>query len=549
MAAGNTLYYGDNLDVLREHIPDGSVDLVYLDPPFNSNRNYNVIFGKHPASSDAAQIQAFGDTWVWTPTTDEQFAGLMSGEVPLKVADALNAMRTLVGENDAMAYLVNMAPRIVELRRVLRSTGSLYLHCDPTMSHYLKLILDAVFGPEQFRNEIIWKRTNARTVRGHWPRIHDVILVYAASSATGFNPLQVLSGNVRIPHTLITGPDGKKYQTAELTAPEPRAPTTEAGSPWKGFDPTAMGRHWANNHTTMNEWDEDGLIHWPKNGGFPRRRAAEPFVVEDRTVPVGDVWTDVDRINQSAKERLGYPTQKPIALMERILRASSNEGDVVLDPFCGCGTTIDAAIRLNRQWIGIDITYIAVDLIEKRLLHSYGDAITETYTVKGIPRDLGGAYALFSQSPFDFERWAVSLVHAQPNVKQVGDKGIDGVARFPLNTKYAKASREFGRILVSVKGGKTVGPQFVRDLIGTVESQKAEMGILITMAEPTKGVLDAVNHGGTYTLPVNGQTFPRVQVITVAELLAGKRPTMPLTLLPYIQAMKRGPEATIEALF
>lgn len=221
---------------------------------------------------------------------------------------------------------------------------------------------------------------------------------------------------------------------------------------------------------------------------------------------------------------------------------------MVLDPFCGCGTTIDSAIRLGRRWIGIDVTYIAVDLIEKRLLHTHGDDVVDTYEVRGIPRDLGGAYALFSQSPFDFERWAVSLVHAQPNEKQVGDKGIDGAARFPLDTKGAKKA-QYGRILVSVKGGQTVGPQFVRDLIGTVETQKAQMGILITMAEPTKGVLDAVNHGGTYTLPVNGQTFPRVQTITVADLLSGKRPTMPLTLLPYIQALKQGPEPAPETLF
>jgi len=205
----------------------------------------------------------------------------------------------------------------------------------------------------------------------------------------------------------------------------------------------------------------------------------------------------------------------------------------VLDPFCGCGTTIDAAIRLKRRWIGIDVTYIAVDLIEKRLLHTHGDSIRSTYEIHGIPRDLGGAQALFEQSPFDFERWAVSCINAQPNQKQVGDKGIDGVARFPLNTKGS-----IGRVLASVKGGKTIGPQFMRDLLGTVHTQKAEMGVLITMVKPTRGIIDAADHAGSYVWPVNGESFPKVQIITVAELLAGKKPKMPATLTPYIQAQK-----------
>jgi site-specific DNA-methyltransferase (adenine-specific) len=252
---------------------------------------------------------------------------------------------------------------------------------------------------------------------------------------------------------------------------------------------------------------------------------------------MGDVWTDIPPINSQAAERLGYPTQKPLSLLERIITASTNKGDVVLDPFCGCGTTIDAAQRLDRQWVGIDITFIAVDLIEKRLRHAFGDSMTATYEVNGIPRDMASAQALFTHSPFDFERWAVSRVNAQPNEKQVGDKGIDGVARFYLD------KTTMGRVLVSVKGGKVVGPQFVRDLIGTVETHKAQMGILITLAEPTRGILDAADHGGIYTWPLNGQTFPRVQVITVKQLLAGVRPKMPTAMLPYIQAARATPKS------
>jgi DNA methylase/NACHT-associated inactive Restriction Endonuclease 1 len=257
----------------------------------------------------------------------------------------------------------------------------------------------------------------------------------------------------------------------------------------------------------------------------------EPYVAADRMAVVGDIWSDFGSINSGAAERLGYPTQKPLALLERIITASSNPGDTVLDPFCGCGTTVDAAQALNRQWIGIDITFIAIDLIEKRLQDRY-PGIAGTYETFGIPRDLAGAQALFDHSHFDFERWAVSRINARPNEKQVGDKGVDGVARFYLDKK------DVGRVLVSVKGGATVGPQFVRDLIGTVQTQKAEMGVLITMATPTRGVLDAIDHGGTYTWPVNGQTFPRVQVITIAELLAGKRPDMPTLITPYATAVK-----------
>ncbi len=528
----NRLYYGDNLQIMREHVPDGSVDLVYLDPPFNSNRAYNVIFAQHGGASadDAAQIQAFDDTWQWTPVTDQQYQQYVAGDLPVRVADALTAFRTLLGENDAMAYLVNMAPRLVELRRVLKPTGSLYLHCDPTMSHYLKILLDAIFGADRFRDEVIWQRHNARSVKqAIWPRLHDVILYYGSGSAVTFHDTRVASSAYSDPHDLVTGPDGKRYRTKDLTGPGVRY--GETGQPWRDVNPTQAGRHWRVAHATLEQLDQRGLLYWQKNG-MPRERDVNPYVPTERSVVVGDVWADIPSINAGAAERLGYPTQKPLRLLERIVEASSNEGDVVLDPFCGCGTAIDAAQRLGRKWIGIDITFIAVDLIEKRLLHGYGAGVTETYEVFGIPRDMGGAQSLFQHSPFDFERWAVSQINAQPNVKQVGDKGVDGVARFYLDKKT------IGRLLVSVKGGKTVTPQFVRDLLGTVETQKAQMGVLITMAKPSPGVLDAVNHSGTYKWPMNNETYPRIQVITIQELLNGHRLKMPPPMLPYIQATR-----------
>ena len=282
--------------------------------------------------------------------------------------------------------------------------------------------------------------------------------------------------------------------------------------------------------------DADRRIYFAKGGnGWPQHKR---YREDLKGVPLGDIWDDIDRINPRAAERLGYPTQKPLALLERLIEASSNPGDVVLDPFCGCGTTVDAAQSLGRQWIGIDITYLAVDLIDKRLRHTYGDEIESTYKVHGIPNDVQGAHALFEENPFDFERWAVSLVDGQPNEKQVGDKGIDGRIRFHADKD------KIGTVVVSVKGGKQVAPTMMRDLVGTVQDHKADMGLLIMLAKPTKGMTDLADHSGTYEVPMTGANYPKVQIVTVEELLAGKAPKMPTAILPYIQAApKPGSEA------
>jgi DNA modification methylase len=527
----NRLYYGDNLDVLRAHVPDGSVDLVYLDPPFNSNRGYNVIFNHHDTTVDAAQIQAFDDTWRWTPVTETQYTDYIAGELPNEVADALTAFRTLLGENDAMAYLVNMAPRLVELHRALKPTGSLYLHCDPTMSHYLKVLLDAIFGADRFRGEITWVRTTTHNDAKRWSPNADIILYYGKGQSVTWNPVHTEHSDAYVTSKYrFDDGDGRRYRLDNITSPNPRPNLTYE---WKGHAPPPNG--WRYSREKMTELDAAGLIWYPDS--TDKRPQLKRYLDEQEGVVIGNVWTDIWPINSRASERLGYPTQKPLKLLERIITASSNPDDIVLDPFCGCGTTVDAAQKLGRQWIGIDITYLSIDLIEKRLQHTYGDSINDTYEVRGIPRDKAAALALFSRDPFEFERWAVALINAQPNQKQVGDRGIDGVARFPLGDPNQKGGG-IGRILVSVKGGATVGPQFARDLLGTVETQRAEMGVLITNAPPTRGVMDAVDHGGTYKHPANGVVYPRVQVITVTDLLAGKRPNLPGTLNPYIQARK-----------
>ncbi|PKL74112.1 MAG: site-specific DNA-methyltransferase, partial [Candidatus Melainabacteria bacterium HGW-Melainabacteria-1] len=348
---------------------DESVDLCYLDPPFNSNRVYNVLFQTKTGDDAGAQIQAFDDTWTWSQTTEKEYRDLIGGGAPANVIDALEAMRRLLGDNDLLAYLVMMSSRLVELHRVLKPTGSLFLHCDPTASHYLKILLDAIFGPGRFRNEIVWCYTGPGSPgQRQFSRKHDIIFWYAKGDSWTFN-----GDAVRLPH------DEKTQQN---------------------YKPGLQGSGFVG---------ADHVIH--EKGKIPE-----------------DYWQIA--IAPRGKEYLGYPTQKPIKLLERIVLAASNPGEVVLDPFCGCGTALDAAQKLGRSWIGIDITFIAIDLIEHRLEGAYGSDIKNTYQVHGIPRDLEGAARLFEESHFEFERWAVSLVDGTPKDKPGGDKGIDGVVRF-----------------------------------------------------------------------------------------------------------------------
>jgi DNA modification methylase len=531
VTAKNVLYYGDNLTILRDRdrSPSGSVDLVYLDPPFNSNRSYNVLFGQKHGIEAQAQIEAFSDTWTWTQETERLYFDLISGAAPAKVADAIQAMHGLLGENDVLAYLVMMAARLVELHRVLKPTGSIYLHCDPTASHYLKMLMDAVFGAVNFKTEIVWKRSAAHSDtkqgRVQHGRLHDVILFYTKGPAWTWNPIYIPYDPTYVEshYSSVEPGTGRRFQLDNLTAAKPGGDTLYE---WNGVRPYP-GRYWAYSRAKMEEFERQGRLVYTKTG-MPRYKR---YLDEMPGVPLQDVWTDIDPINSQAQERLGYPTQKPVALLRRIIESSSNPGDVVLDPFCGCGTTVAAAQALGRKWIGIDITYIAVDLIRRRLEDLYGsDAV---FTIDGIPSDLAGAAALFQHSPFEFERWAVSLVYGQPNEKQVGDRGSDGVIRFPLPEK-----NKVGRVVISVKGGQQVHPTAVRDLLGTVKTEHADMGVLITLADPTPKMIEAANHSGSYIWPVDGRSYPLIQIVTVADLLAGHRLKMPPPLSPYSQAAR-----------
>ncbi|QAY17729.1 DNA methylase [Streptomyces phage Asten] len=538
----NRLYYGDNLDVLRQNIADESVDLVYLDPPFNSNRAYSVLFKEKSGDDSQAQMEAFDDTWTWSHETEALYMELMQASgTPNKVKDALDAMRRLLGDNDVFAYLVMMTARLIELRRVLKPTGSLYLHCDPTASHYLKVILDAVFGPENFRNEIIWQRTGSKgLMTRRLANNHDVLLGYQRTddakwvNDAAFVPydLAELEPKTSAKYSNVD-PDGRRYELKDLTNPNRDRPNLT-------YEFLGVTRVWRWTRDRMQAAYDAGLVVQSAPGRVPR---VKRYLDELRGKPLGDVWSDIAPLNSQAAERLGYPTQKPLALMARLIELTTEPADVVLDPFCGCGTTVDAAQKLGRRWIGIDVTTLAVDLIDARLRHTYGEAIRETYEILGIPRDISGAQSLFRRSPFEFERWCVMMLDGQPNEKQVGDRGIDGVIRFPVDGKGGS-----DRVLVSVKGGAT-NPGHVRDLVGTVESQRAAMGVFVCMNEPTKGMVEAANHSGAYNHPANGQRYPKVQIISVKDLINGKRPNMPTALLPYFQAQRRYGEEQTEKLF
>ncbi|MGA2241545.1 MAG: DNA methyltransferase [Verrucomicrobiota bacterium] len=525
-----TLYYGDNLDILKRYLKDETVDLVYLDPPFNSAQNYNAFFHEKDGTDAASQIRAFEDTWHWDIETKKAYDAVT--EQPGKVSDVMQAFFQFLGGNDMMAYLTMMSSRLVELRRVLKSTGSLYLHCDPTASHYLKLLCDAIMGKENFRNEITWPRTNAHNIASnHFSRIHDTIFFYSKTEDylwnhqfAEFSPQQ-LDRYIPDPETgrLCTGQD-----------------LTMTGNPernfdWRGTKPPP-NRGWGLSLEELEKLWAQGLI-LKKKDGTPRLDGRKVFLDEKKGKPVSDIWTDVERIGNTSAERLGYPTQKPVALLERIIQASSNPGDVVLDPFCGCGTTIDAAEKLGRKWIGIDITQLATSLIKNRLRDTYGDKI-EIITV-GEPVTPADASKLADEDKFQFQWWALGLVNARPIEQKKGaDHGIDGKIYFRDDPKAAKPEQ----IIIQVKGGKT-GVKDVRDLRGVLDREQAAIGILISLQPATGPMETEATSAGFYEHKTNRQKFPRLQLRTVKELMEGKGIERPSTIAATDETFKKAPES------
>lgn len=514
--SGKTLYFGDNLQILRQYVPDQSVDLVYLDPPFNSQRAYNVFFKDQTGKQASAQVQAFEDTWHWTDEAQNTYDEILSGAFPKELKEMLRAFRDYMGPTDMMAYITMMAIRLFELHRVLKDTGSLFLHCDPTASHYLKILLDQVFGIEQFKNEIIWKRSQPK---GHaytrFPTAHDILLFYkrgkVASFQTQYKPHD--PGYIEKFYRHVEEGTGRQYTLGDLANPNKDRPNLTYEFP-PGSGIVRVWR-WTKDRM-LREW-KAGRIIVPEKGGVPRFKR---YLDEMEGEIITDIWDDIEHLHGSNAETLGYPTQKPIALLHRVISAASDEGDTVLDPFCGCGTTIAAAEQLHRKWIGIDITFLSVALIKKRIKEHYPDC---KFDVVGEPRSSEDARALFEQSPFQFEAWAVTLLGGQPFKSQGGgDGGIDGLLYFmDYESNYHK-------IIIEAKGGQ-YSPRDIRSLAAAMAREQAPLGILVALRPPTSGMRRDATAMGTWTLPGHDKKYPVLQICTIDELLSGNWPLIPET--------------------
>lgn len=467
----NVLYYGDNLDILRKYIPNNSIDLIYLDPPFNSKATYNVLFKEPTGELSQAQITAFEDTWHWTEEAARTFQEI-ADTAPARVVGMMVTFRSFIGRNDMMAYLTMMCIRLLELRRVLKDTGSIYLHCDTTASHYLKVVMDTMFGVDNFMNEVIWFKNSGGIGRTSFSRRHDSLLVYHKTRSHFYDGKAV--GDLREQREGTFGgyfgvdEDGRKFREVRKFGKVYRYPMDE-----------------------------------PKNPD--------------------DVWPVPQIPERDKTERLPYPTQKPRKLLERIIKASAPKDGIVLDPFCGCGTALVVASKLNRRWIGIDITHLAISTI-KWSLEKVCPGIQ--YKVIGEPKDIAGAKELASQNKYQFQWWALSLIGARPygDKKRGADTGIDGYLYFMDEKDKVK------KAIVQVKGG-TTSVKDIRDLNGVVVREKAEMGIFITLELPTKPMETEALSQGYYRSP-SGKDYPKMQILTIEELLKGKKPETPSWVSP-----------------
>jgi len=508
--SANSLYFGDNLEILRNEIRDESVDLIYLDPPFNSQANYNLLFRTPKGHEPHAQITAFEDTWHWGEQAEREFAELVQ-QPNTDVSEMMQALRRFLGENDVMAYLTMMANRLLELHRVLKPTGSLYLHCDPTASHYLKIVLDGIFGKENFVNEISWKRTTTksdfRQGAKNWPRIRDVIHYYA-KNISELPPLKQPFADYSAEYLAAKyrnqDADGRRYMLDNLTAPG----AGSRGHPQ--YELMGVTRYWRYGKEKMERLVAEGRVVQPSPGAVPRYKR---YLDEVKGIAIGDTWDDIPAINSQAQERLGYPTQKPLSLLKRMIEASSNEGDTLLDPFCGCGTAIHAAEKLKREWIGIDITHLAINLVENRLCDAFPGI---TFDVHGTPKDLDSARNLAQRDKYQFQWWACSLLKARPyqGKKKGADSGIDGIKFFQDDKTMAR------KIIVSVKAGENVSVPMIRDLGHVVNREKASLGFFVTLTKPTAPMRQEAVKAGFYVNPM-GASFSKIQILTIEGLLAG----------------------------
>lgn len=521
LITGNLLVYGDNLRVMREspYFRDESVDLVYLDPPFKHAEKYNVLFRARTGTPSQAQVRAFDDAWNWEDAAKAAFHDVMENS-PLEVRRTIDALRTILGHADMFAYLCMMAPRLVELHRVLRPTGSIYLHCDTAASHYLKLLMDAVFGPANFKNEIIWKRTSAKgSPMNRLPSNHDVILLYGRSGGSTWNEITIPYDPDDLDEKTAEkysqkDPDGRRYQLTSLLHPE------QGQRPNLDYEVMGVRRTWRWSKDRMERAIAEGRVVQTAPGRVPRQKR---YLDEQKGRTVGDVWTDINAANSQAAERLGYPTQKPETLLRRIIKASSNKGDVVLDPFCGCGTTIAAAQSLGRKWIGIDVAYDAINIIRGRL-RDVGLVDRSDYDVWGDPESLEDALSLAREHKYQFQWWAVRRLGARDmDYKRGADKGVDG----RLVLRAERLGKRLPEAIIQVKAGRSTRSD-VAALIGDVEGENVELGVLVTPEKATKAMREAASRMGEYT---DGKDwYPRIQLLTAADIIAGQRVRYPASL-------------------
>lgn len=512
----NRLYYGDNLTIMQQ-MAKHSVDLIYLDPPFNSQQNYNLLYRTMTGKPVPEQAEAFCDTWEMDAQKEA-----VARSMPVLMREHgvesyyvdfwrlwMNALRHT--QPRLLAYLIYMVQRLLYMKSLLRPTGSLYLHCDPTASHYIKVMMDGIFGHKNFQSEIVWKRTSAHSsAKRHGP-VHDVILFYSMSGHFTWNQsFQAYDETYLDQFYTHKDENGRRWRRSDLTGAGIRH--GETGNPWRGIDVTAKGRHWAFPPSVLDQMDRDGKIHWPKRkAGMPMFKR---YLDEQPGVPLQDVWTDVRPIHNMSEERLGYPTQKPIALLERIIKASSNEGDIVFDPFCGCGTTIYAAEKTKRQWMGCDIAILSIRLVRDILVERYHLVEGTHFEVDGIPVSVEQAQELFEHDPFMFQNWAVERVGGFPMHKKVADRGIDG-------RLYFETHRGLCEMELSVKGG-SIRPTDVRDLRGVLEREEtAELAGFISLREPTPAMLREAGEAGQFEY--QGVSYDRIQLLTIKDILENKR--------------------------
>lgn len=530
----NQLFYGDNLQIMRGMSP-GSVDLIYLDPPFNSKKNYNLMYKDITGRPVPEQADAFCDTWEMDPQKQE-------------VARAMPILMREHGVEDyyvqfwrlwiralehtqphLLAYLIYMVERLLHMKTILRSTGSIYLHCDPTASHYIKVMMDGIFGHQNFRNEIVWKRTFAHGGASRWGDVHDTLLFYTKSDKYTWNRVLQAHDAEYLDVKYRFSDKRGRYRLVVLTGPG--VTKGASGQPWRGYDPSGAGRHWAVPKRAVAVLEEEGfkipsglheqleLLYEQGFIRFPQKANGKLGVPEFKLYlpagqPIQDVIADVFPLNSQARERLGYPTQKPIALLDRIIQASSNEGDVVFDPFCGCGTTIYSAQKNRRTWIGCDIAILSILLVKAKLEKDFGMVEGKDLEVSGIPVSVQGARHLFDKDPFHFQHWVVERVGGFPMHKKVADRGIDGRI-------YFETQDGLKEMILSVKGGK-IRPTDLRDLRGVLERERnAELAGFISLHEPTKAMRLEAASAGQYHYA--GNKYDRMQMLTVADILEAKR--------------------------